>query len=128
VDDPEAFVRSVYARYSAGEVVGLPPEAMSAELNRLLEKDAADAGGGVGRLDFDPWVNGQDFELGSVKLISTAQGPDRRRVVASFDNMGERNVNRVDFEKRGGKWYLTDIQNEQPDDDSGGWILSKLLA
>lgn len=101
---------------------------MSAELNRLLEKDAADAGGGVGRLDFDPWVNGQDFELGSVKLISTAQGPDRRRVVASFDNMGERNVNRVDFEKRGGKWYLTDIQNEQPDDDSGGWILSKLLA
>lgn len=128
LDNPEAFVRSVYASYSAGKVVGLPREALSPDLHRMLERDEAEAGGGVGRLEFDPWVNGQDFDLRRVELIGKAQSGDRYRVVVSFENMGERNVNRVDFEKRRGKWYLADIRNEQPGSRTEGWVLSKLLA
>ncbi len=128
LEDPEAFVRGVYASYSAGKVVGLPREALSPELHRLLARDERDARGGVGRLDFDPWVNGQDFELRGVELIGNAQSVNRYRVAVSFENMGERNVNRVDFEKRRGKWYLADIRNEQPGSRTGGWVLSKLLA
>jgi hypothetical protein len=40
-------------------------------------------------IDFDPFVDGQDFEIKSFTLKAERGTTDRARIVAAFDNMGE---------------------------------------
>ena len=130
VEDPRAFVQSTYDLYRAGPEAPIewPSHAYSDRLRGLF--DAYDAWARqhddlVGSLDFDWWVNAQDWELRSAELSEEQDGPDRRTVVARFDNAGRVDTSRFLFVRQGGRWYLDDVSNGDAAQD--GWVLSQLL-
>jgi hypothetical protein len=129
VDDPEAFVRDVYKRYSAGKDYTAPSGFYTPRLKALFVRDEKWAKGEVGCIEFDFWVNGQDYQLKNVRATSrpVAGHPDRTEVVATFLNLGTANEIHFDFQQIAGKWLLDDVHSV------GGaladrWTLSKILA
>lgn len=130
VEDPRAFVQGMFELYRAGPEAPIewPVYAYSDRLKALF--DGYDAWARqhddlVGSLDFDWWVNAQDWELRSVELSEERHGPDRRTVVARFDNAGRQDMSRFHFVRDGGRWYLDDVSNGDAARD--GWVLSQLL-
>jgi hypothetical protein len=126
VDDPRAFVAATYAAYRASN--NATPNVDSAYSPRLaaLFRDyaAAQSPDEVGALDFDWWVNGQDWEISEPALTETNEGPDRRLITARFTNMGSAETIRFGFVRENGRWYLDDVLGGNGDE---GWTLSALL-
>jgi hypothetical protein len=80
----------------------------------------------VGSLDFDWWINAQDWELHEVALTERANGPNRRTIVARFRNIDRREEISFLFVRIGRRWYLDDaVQGSGHGGD--GWTLSALL-
>ncbi len=127
VAEPVAFVRSAYARYAADQDVPVPREAYSARLAALIEADEGEANGEVGRLGFDPWINGQDWTLSNIEVSSEPNGETRHTVVARFRNSGIPNVNRFHFVLVGDRWALDDIENAGTPDQPP-WRLTEILS
>jgi hypothetical protein len=61
--DPVAVVGGLYPGYERGKPVTLEKQPFSPRIRKLLAADKAYAKGEVGRLDFDPIINGQDWIL-----------------------------------------------------------------
>ena len=132
VDDPRAFVEQIYARYRAAP--NTPPVdpvySYSDRLRRLFAAyDAWQARHQdlVGSLAFDWWTNSQDWdEIRIAELREQRRGPDRRVVVARFIVFDRESVNRFQFVRQSGRWYLDDVVNGNGRGDDG-WTLSALL-
>ena len=113
---PEALLRFVYGHY-----VGKGRNAKPFTWNRKPLVDALfepalaraviqdSATGEVGRVDFDPFVDAQDFKVATYKLESGAKSADRARLLASFTNLGERKRVRFEVVRTGGRWQIRDI-------------------
>ncbi|HYE29373.1 MAG TPA: hypothetical protein VD887_13315 [Allosphingosinicella sp.] len=130
VDDPRAFVERVYRNDSEAPADGEAAGVYSDRLRALFDDESRDAGGEIGRLDFDFWVNGQDSEIAAIEVTEEEVfgRPDRRVVVARFTNFGEPQTNLFYFERIRGRWYLDDVRNlGRPGEPGGGWTLSLLL-
>lgn len=131
IDDPIAFVKEIYGHYAAhksGTDYTAPDDVYTPRLKALFVRDEKWAKGEVGCLEFDFWVNGQDYELKNVRVSSrpVAGHPDRMVVIATFLNLGTPDEIHFDFQQIGGKWLLDDVHSV------GGkaaerWTLSKLL-
>ncbi|MDQ4060397.1 MAG: hypothetical protein M3145_04740, partial [Pseudomonadota bacterium] len=104
----KAFLRTIYRNYTGTASKGLRLE-KDAHVRRhftpatadLMIKDGKEAAkrGEVGRLDFDPFVNGQDWEVKAVDVRLENAGPDRATGVASFVNAGTSTTVRYDLVK-----------------------------
>src|SRR5215472_17641855 len=70
IDDPEKFVRTVYGQFEKQHDYHEPDDVYSDRLKSLFALDSKEAGGEVGRLDFDPWVDAQDFVIRSMHVYS----------------------------------------------------------
>jgi len=132
VADPRAFVASVYADYAraANAPPAEPVRAYSPRLRALLaayERWARAHDDLVGSLDFDWWVNAQDWEIHGVSVRQVpGGGANRRTILASWTNYGRADESRFLFVRIGRRWYLDDVVNgsgREPD----GWTLSALL-
>lgn len=71
--DPRAVVEALYAPYfqpadsfDYARLDAAPLQSIG--LNALFARDREEAGEGIGRIDFDPYVNGQDFDLGNLAV------------------------------------------------------------
>ena len=130
VADPLAFVRAHYAAYQREEAgPEYPVHAYSPRLRALF----ADYGAWtarhedlVGSLDFDWWVNAQDWALDDIRISERDEGANRRVVSARFTNDGRPDEVRFVFVRQGGRWYLDDAIEGTGSGD-GGWTLSALL-
>jgi hypothetical protein len=76
----------------------------------LYLKDQSESKGEVGKLDFDPLYNAQDFEIKDFSVALVAQQKDSAEVAASFKNMGtsEKIVFLLSNTAQG--WRITDIK------------------
>jgi Protein of unknown function (DUF3828) len=76
----------------------------------LYLKDQSESKGEVGKLDFDPLYNAQDFEIKDFSVGLVAQQKDSAEVAASFKNMGtsEKIVFLLSNTAEG--WRITDIK------------------
>jgi hypothetical protein len=133
VADPRAFVAQVYGAYVRGHGERTPPEpayAYSDRLRRLFEAynayQAANRGELVGALDFDWWVNAQDWSLSRVAVTQIDTGPGARTVIARWNNGERADSSRFLFVRERGRWYLDDAVNGSGAGDDG-WTLSALL-
>lgn len=132
VSDPRAFVQRTYAAYqrAGGETqVEWPAYAYSPRLKALF--DAYDAwarahGDEVGTLDFDWWMNAQDWDLHDVRVTARATRPGRMIVTARFRNGERREEVRFLFVRLHGRWYLDDAV-QGTGHATLGWTLSALL-
>ncbi len=126
IDDPEAFVRTMYERLVANSHYDPPTDIFTPRLKALFARDRKWAKGEVGCLDFMFWVNGQDYKLKNVQVSSrpVSGREDRRTIVASFVNLGTRNELHFDFQKIGDSWLLDDARSTTK---ASAWTLSKIL-
>ncbi len=135
---PLEVVQQLYAKPETGdentEIVDIPMP-MSAELGDLLSDDQARGsinGTGIGHLDFDWMVNGQDAKITNLQIkrvAVTALSPDdpkREIIVAQFDNFDD--PTRISYfwkydADRG--WLIEDVTGWSQ--DGLVWTLSLLL-
>ena len=126
-NDPKAIVTAMYAQMVKTKDYNLPDGTYTARLAKLFADDTADGGrgGGVGRLDWDPWVNGQDFEIKDVKVTARADEfrKDRQIVEVNMIDFGKPMRVYFYFERVAGGWQIDDIRWPGKD----GWTLSLVL-
>ena len=132
VDDPRALVEGQYRAYQThtDSQVEAPTFAYSDRLKSLF--DGYDAWqrqhqDEVGSIDFDWWINAQDWALHDVAITEADSGPDAKTVTAHFRNADRVEEVRFLFVRRNGRWFLDDaVQGSGHGDD--GWTLSALLG
>ncbi|HEY1203681.1 MAG: DUF3828 domain-containing protein [Bryobacteraceae bacterium] len=128
IDDPVAFVRGVYTHYVAAQGraqdYNAPRDIYTPRLSKLFEDDRKKAPAGEeGCLDFDYWVNGQDWRLTNIEVTEAMASQDRKVVVAKFANAGKPQEIHFEFRRIDGRWLLDDVSSlkDMP------WTLSRIL-
>lgn len=110
--DPRAVIEALYAGY--GPAYDYPPDQsplFSERLNGLYEADAKETDGEIGRIDFDPFINGQDYQLGKLEIGDPYLASGKALVRVSFENMGAPNELGVLLVKEGDRWKIDDVWN-----------------
>ena len=76
----------------------------------LFLKDQSESKGEVGKLDFDPLYDAQDFDIKDFSVAAAAEQKDSAEVAASFKNLGtsEKIVFLLSPTAQG--WRITDIR------------------
>ncbi len=109
--DPKALLEALYAGYMPPNEYP-PDEAplQSARLNGLFARDDQEANGDIGRIDFGPYVNGQDYDIKSL-VIGEPYFAGGKAVVkvtlSNFDTPQELGFLLVDEEG----WKIDDVWN-----------------
>ena len=125
-DDPAGLIAYAYAPYESGEFPEDPTALFSPTLKQLWDDMTArseEAEAPI--LDFDPFINGQDYEIRDLVVADPAVDGDQALVVVSFLNFGELQELLYTLVRRAEGWKIDDI--ESPSEDFG-WRLSELLA
>ena len=115
----EAFVRAVYASYSADEdatppmVQGLT-SVWSDRMNALIRRDQELATEDLPYLDADPICNCQDWENLAVRSvrIERDRGVAGRRATVRFVNAGREETTVLRLTGGPGNWRIDDVLNE----------------
>lgn len=128
INDPKNFVAEVYRRLIAAQSAKdrsyTPPDGIyTARLEKLFRDDRRRAKGEVGCLDFEFWVNGQDWMITNLSITSADAGPQRKTVIAKFLNLGDAQEIHFDFRLSSGRWLLDDVQSVL----ALRWTLSEIL-
>jgi len=127
IDDPKTFVTEVYRRLIASESTHSsynPPEDIyTPRLETLVREDKRKAKGEVGCLDFDFWLNAQDWKITRLEITAIDDGPERKTVISKFRNLGEPQEIHFDFRKNAGRWLLDDVHSLS----APPWTLSEIL-
>ena len=125
--EPEVLVRHIYDGYITKKEYEGPGESFYSPRLKSLVAAARRAAKGDEPcgMEFDFWVNGQDY---SIKHVDVIRGPtvpgQRTSVTATFHNIDATMKIIFDFRYIGGRWLLNDAQSV-----GGGekWTLSRLL-
>lgn len=129
IRDPQAFVAEIYQKLIASDQPGArdydPPEDVySPRLKTLFAAEKRRFKGEVGCLDFNFWINAQDYGMLKVtRLTSQSPSADRKIVTAEFLNLGEHEEIHFDFQRIKGRWWLDDVRSQK----NPPWTLSELL-
>lgn len=92
-----------------------PRPLRSERLNQLYDRDAEEANGDIGRIDFDPFVNGQDYQLSNLSIGEPYLAGGKAVVRVSFENMGTPNELGFLLVNEGGEWKIGDVWNGDPE-------------
>ena len=112
---PEAFLRGIYTPYPNHDFKGQPfwqvDRFFAPDLARAIEADMREAKrrGEVPRLDGDPFVDAQDWDIAKLAISVKTEGPKAIGVV-SFENQGKPTEIKLDLVRTGMGWRITDIK------------------
>ena len=128
VGDPVGFVTDVYKHYIAAQSgktnYSAPEDIYTPRLHELMAReDKIRASGDEGCLDFDFWVNGQDWTLKDLQVTRASATPDRQEVIAKFTNIRTPEEIHFDFRLVSGRWLLDDVRSVR----GQRWTLSEIL-
>ncbi len=128
---PDVVIREIYSTYGNAGLGTSPTDPQmrplfSARVRALLdEEDGRIRRDGIGRLDFDVFVDGQDFDVSDV-MVGTPQISGNKAVVeVSLLNFGEPRRFRFLFVEEASAWRIDDIVAVRTD---APWKLTALLA
>ena len=128
---PDGMIRAIYKMYEADEVKGTIKDVASRRLKRLIEADEkATPKGEIGKLDFDVFVNGNDFKVSRVRVkvqpppSDKPKTPDRAKVQANFISLKKPHEIVFDMVREGGQWKIDDASSMIGEK----WTLSKILT
>jgi hypothetical protein len=120
--DPVTLIAAIYKTYQ-DNAPGLP-HIYSKRLQGLIDKDEKETPEGmVGRIDWDVFVDGQDWELTELTVVPVSQDATEAEVRATFKNFGEPRNILYDLLFEDGHWRIDDIQETL----KPRWIMSKIL-
>lgn len=123
IADPAAFVKTMYATTVSRKPE--PEDIYTDRLAALFALDSREAGGEVGRIDFDFWMNGQDGDVNNVTVgkAPVENAPGRMVVIAKFKNLKTPEEIHFYFEKTAKGWKLDDARSLLGEQ----WTLSLIL-
>lgn len=125
--DPAATVEALYEPYLENRTAGPLRESapLTEELRALMRRaeEASNASGEpMAAVDFNPIIDGQDWELSDVSVELVAPPADgRAQVRANFQNFGEDVALTYDLRDQDGGWRIDNISGKN-------WTLRQLLA
>ena len=128
ITNPRIYLTEVYARLTR-EGGWAPPEDMFTPHLQARMADAirdSNAAGEPGRLDFSPWINGQDAIITQVQISEQPvdQNANRRIVTVRFDNQGQRSTLHFYWERVGDAWLIDNIDSTEGEVQ---WDLATIL-
>lgn len=132
--DPATLVSDLYALHAQALEDGTPgpsePEHRDAFFTPRLvalfvAEDALREAEGYGNLDFDPFYNGQDFEITGLAVTTSLDTGETAVVVARFENFGEANEIDYDLLAEPEGWRIDEVRSADAD---APWVLSELLS
>jgi hypothetical protein len=116
----KSFVESIYAAYKGKNAKGVSLESDAAvrryfepKLAALIIKDRKDARGEVGKLDADPFIDAQDWEIDAVDIAVRETTPDKADATVSFKSLGERRSVILALVKLRSGWRIADITSDR---------------
>lgn len=119
--DPSIVIRPLYDRYLAGDAGVFPPLEVQAPWsermrNELMAMMARSEARNEPILDFDPFVNAQDWEIQSVNVTTDAVAEGSHAVVrANITNAGFAEDVLYDLVWENGAWRVDNIRNSDWD-------------
>ena len=124
--DPGEWIRSIYRLYEdAKHGPNLPFRLYSPRLQKLIDVDAKlTPKGEIGRLSFDVFVNGQDWDFGDIKVATVSRTARRAQVRADFISMQRPNEILFDLVRVGNTWRVDEVRSLK----TPRWTMSKILA
>jgi hypothetical protein len=127
ISNPVNFVTEVYRHFVKAQSghydYTAPEDIYTARLKKLIQDDVKRAKGEVGCLDFDFWVNGQDWTITNLSVTGGAAGKDQWTVIARFRNLGDLDEIHFDFRRVDQRWLLDDVHSVK----DSPWTLSEIL-
>lgn len=125
-DTPKALLDSIYESYSTDTFPEDSEEIYSARLKQLFASDRERTPEGeVGALDFDPFINGQDYDLSDLVIEEPVVSGTLASSTVRFANFGEKDVLVVSMVKETGGWKVDDVESVEGDVQ---WKLSEILG
>lgn len=113
---PKALLEAFYAPYLTDDFPENEETFRSAALNALYDADAQSTPEGeLGALDFDPYIDGQDYQIADLKISEPEIEGDKATAVVSFTNFGEPREITYDLVFENGGWLIDDLQNDADD-------------
>jgi Protein of unknown function (DUF3828) len=126
--DPSAhdFVAAIYDTYVSEERNGVALDSdakvrryFEPSLAALILKDRKQAArrGEVGVLDFDPFVDAQDWEISDLAIAVEDAGPAKARASVKFKNVDKPSVVALELIRIGNAWKISNVTwqpHEQP--------------
>ena len=113
---PDAFLHEIYDPYLKEGFQGQPYWQVSRffvpELARIMEADMRDAKrrGEVPKLDGDPFIDAQDWDIDKLAISVRTEGPKAIGMV-SFENQGKPTEITLDLVRTGVGWRISDIKS-----------------
>ena len=125
--EPDQLLEAFYAPYLKGEVPDYDESQFrSAALNALYAQDAANMPEGeIGALDFDPYIDGQDFEITDFEIGAAGIAGDYASADVTFKNFGEPRMLAYELVLEDGGWKIDDVVSANEDN---AYRLTELLA
>lgn len=115
-ETPEALLEAFYEPYFTDDFPEFEADFRSEALNALYDADAENTPEGeMGALDFDPYIDGQDFDLADLVIGEPQQVGDRATVDVTFTNFGEPRHIVYDLVYENGGWRINDVAGENAD-------------
>ncbi len=111
---------AIYNAYKGKDAKGIPLENgrvirryFEPQLANLMAKDQAAAAkrGDVGLLDYDPFLDAQDWDTSNFEITvdDTGAGPGKAKAIVKFVNQGEAMTVRIDLIQIKSDWRVFDI-------------------
>lgn len=125
-DTPEALIEAFYEPYFSGEFLDDDSHFRSAGLQALYDTDAEiTPEGEMGALGFDPYIDGQDFDLADFTIAEPAIDGDTATVDVTFTNMGEPRSLTYELVFEEGGWKIDDVASTNSENP---YRLSEIFA
>jgi hypothetical protein len=122
--DPVSLIKAIYATYTSDNDNPGLPHIYSKRLQALIDKDEKETPEGmVGRIDWDVFIDGQDWKLTGLNIALVSKAADKAQVRATFKNFGEPSNMLFDLVREEGHWRIDDVTKTLPP----RWTMSKIL-
>ena len=116
-EEAKRLLEGIYKSYTGSPAAGLDYHSeakarrtFTPDTVRLFARDWREAKGEVGRLGFDPFVNGQDYEVTAYTVSVEETGPDQARATVQMTNLGKRQTVVHDLARTANGWRIHDIR------------------
>ncbi|UJW86735.1 DUF3828 domain-containing protein [Devosia sp. SL43] len=125
-DTPQALLEAFYEPYFNGEFSDNEEVFRSQALQALYDNDAqVTPAGEMGALSFDPYVDGQDFDIADFEIGAPGIAGEYASVDVTFTNFGEPRSLTYELVLEDGGWKIDDVVSTNPDNE---YRLSEIFA
>ena len=119
-DTPKDLLEALYYPYTQGQDFDWSKfdevKLRSKSLNDLFAKDQAETPeGDVGRLDFDPYIDGQDYDIKKLVIHDAVITGDTAKVEVTFSNFDTAEDMFFSLVKEPDGWKIDDVESKNKD-------------